>query len=167
MAQANQTEQATPRRREKAREKGQVARSRDLIGAASGMAAAFVLFVMIPGFPFAWRAFLRDCLESAVSGNLRMDALPPFYNHSGLFAATAAALGMGWIVALSSALAQGGLVFAPTSLLPAASRISPAGETEAIVLDHRAPRADEVSLAGHSRCLCWFRLRVPRLAPAR
>ena len=49
-----------------------------------------------------------------------------FLHHSGLFAATAAALGMGWIVALSSALAQGGLLFAPTSLLPAASRISPA-----------------------------------------
>src|SRR6266849_2933380 len=60
MPQANQTEQATPRRREKAREKGQVARSRDLI--------------------------------------------------------------------VASALAQGGLVFAPTSLLPSASRISPAAK---------------------------------------
>ena len=44
MAQESKTEQATPRRRESAREKGQVARSRDLIGAASGMAATFVLF---------------------------------------------------------------------------------------------------------------------------
>ncbi|MFI5110619.1 MAG: flagellar biosynthesis protein FlhB [Terriglobales bacterium] len=125
MAQDNQTEQATPRRRQKAREKGQVARSRDLIGAASGMAATFVLFSMMSTFPLAWRAFLRDCVDSAVSGNLRMDALSPFLTHSGLFLAVAAALGMGWIAALSSALAQGGLVFAPTSLLPSASRISP------------------------------------------
>jgi flagellar biosynthesis protein FlhB len=125
MPQANQTEQATPRRRQKAREKGQVARSRDLIGAASGMAATFVLFYLMSGFPLAWRAFFHDCLEGAASGTWRMDALPPFFNHFGLFAATAAALGLGWIVALSSALAQGGLVFAPASLMPAFSRMSP------------------------------------------
>jgi len=128
MAQANQTEQATPRRRQKAREKGQVARSRDLIGAASGMAAIFVLFSLMSSFPLAFRGFLHDCLEGAVSGSLRMDALPPFLNHSGLFVATAAALAMGWTVALASALAQGGLVFAPTSLLPTASRLSPAAK---------------------------------------
>jgi len=63
MAEANQTEQATPRRRQKAREKGQVARSRDLIGAASGMAAVFVLFALLSSFPLAWRGFFRDCLE--------------------------------------------------------------------------------------------------------
>src|SRR6266849_5165165 len=92
MPQANQTEQATPRRRQKAREKGQVARSRDLIGAASGMAATFVLFALMSTFPFAWRGFFHDCLAGAVSGDLRMDALPPFLSHSGLFVATAAVL---------------------------------------------------------------------------
>src|SRR5260370_3332196 len=94
MPQANQTEQATPRRREKAREKGQVARSRDLIGAASGMAATFVLFALMSTFPLAWRGFFHDCLAGAVSGDLRMDALPPFLPHSGLFFATAAHLGL-------------------------------------------------------------------------
>jgi flagellar biosynthetic protein FlhB len=128
MPQSNQTEQATPRRRQKAREKGQVARSRDLIGAASGMAATFVLFSLMSTFPFAWRGLFHDCLEDAVSGNLRMDGLPPVLNHAGLFVATTAALALGWIVALASALGQGGLVFAPTSLLPAASRISPAAK---------------------------------------
>jgi flagellar biosynthetic protein FlhB len=128
MPQANQTEQATPRRRQKAREKGQVARSRDLIGAASGMAATCVLFSMMSSFPFAWRAFFHDCLEGAVSSNFRMDGLPPFINHKHLFVATATALAIGWIVALASALAQGGLVFAPASLLPAASRMSPAAK---------------------------------------
>jgi len=125
MAHDNKTEQATPRRRQRAREKGQVARSRDLIGASSGIAATFVLFAMMSSFPQAWRGFLRACLDGAASGDLRMDALPPFPAHSGLFAATAAALGLGWIVALSSALAQGGIVFVPSSLLPTGSRISP------------------------------------------
>jgi flagellar biosynthetic protein FlhB len=128
MPQANQTEQATPRRRQKAREKGQVARSRDLIGAASGMAAIFVLFALMSSFPIAWRGFFHDCLEGAVSDNLRMDALSPFLTHAGLFVATGAALALGWMVALASALAQGGLVFAPASLLPTASRMSPAAK---------------------------------------
>jgi flagellar biosynthesis protein FlhB len=126
MPQANQTEQATPRRREKAREKGQIARSRDLIGASSGVAATLILFTQMAAFPQLWRAFLRDCLEGAASGSLRLDALQPFVTHLSVFAATAAALGLGWIVAVSSAVAQGGLVFAPASLLPMLSRISPA-----------------------------------------
>lgn len=128
MPQSNQTEQATPRRRQKAREKGQVARSRDLIGAASGMAATFVLFSLMSTFPAAFRGFFRDCLEGAVSGHLRMDALPPFQSHFRLFAATAAALGLGWTVALAAAVAQGGLVFAPESLMPTLSRMSPAAK---------------------------------------
>jgi flagellar biosynthesis protein FlhB len=128
MPEANQTEQATPRRRQKAREKGQVARSRDLIGAASGMAAVFVLAALMSSFPLAWRAFFHDCLEGAATGNLRIDSPVPFLTHSGLFLATGVALGLGWTAALASALAQGGLVFAPTSLLPTASRISPAAK---------------------------------------
>ena len=57
-----------------------------------------------------------------------MDALAPVLTHSGLFVATGAALALGWIAALASALAQGGLVFAPTSLLPSGSRMSPAAK---------------------------------------
>jgi FlhB/HrpN/YscU/SpaS family protein/FHIPEP family protein len=128
MAQDNKTEQATLRRRQRAREKGQVARSRDLIGAASGMAATMLLASQLPHFPQAWREFFHAALDGAASGSLRLDGLPPFLAHSGVFAATAAALGMGWIVAVSSALAQGGVVFAPSSLLPQASRISPAAK---------------------------------------
>jgi len=128
MAQENQTEQATPRRRQKAREKGEVARSRDLIGAASGMAATFLLFNLLGGFPSAWRNFLHDCLEGSISGGLRMDALPPLVGHRQLFFATTAALAGGWTVALASAVAQGGLVFSPASLLPKASRLSPAAK---------------------------------------
>lgn len=128
MPEANQTEQATPRHRQRAREKGQVARSRDLIGAASGMAATFVLFSMMSTFPLAWRAFFHDCLDGAVSGSLRMDTLPPILNHFALLLPIIVALGVGWIVALSSALAQGGLVFAPSSLMPTFSRMSPAAK---------------------------------------
>jgi flagellar biosynthesis protein FlhB len=131
MPEANQTEQATPRRRQRARERGQVARSRDLIGAVSGMAAVFVLFSLLTSFPPAWRGFFRDCLEVSTRlslDNARLNLLPLFLTHTGVFVAIASALGLGWVVALGAALAQGGLVFAPTSLLPAASRMSPAAK---------------------------------------
>jgi flagellar biosynthetic protein FlhB len=128
MAEANQTEQATPRRREKAREKGQIARSRDLIGAASGMAGIFVLVSFMSRFPLAWRGFLRDCLDVAGSGSPRMDASTALLTHVGLFTGTVAALGLGWTVALAAAVAQGGFVFVPTSLMPTLTRISPAAK---------------------------------------
>ncbi|MFZ3342198.1 MAG: EscU/YscU/HrcU family type III secretion system export apparatus switch protein [Terriglobales bacterium] len=126
MPESNQTEQATPRRRQKARERGQVSRSRDLIGTVAMVAASAVLLTQLPSFLHAWRGYLRDCLNGAISGNLRIEIVPPLVTHTGLFSATATALGLSWIAALSAAVAQGGLVFAPTSLLPTLSRISPA-----------------------------------------
>ncbi len=125
MADSNKTEQPSPRRREKAREKGQVARSRDMSAACAAVAATMILAYQMSNFPRAWGGFLRDCIEGAVSGNLRMDGLPPLQAHSGLFVATAAALAASWIVAISSSLAQGGLVLAPSALMPTASRINP------------------------------------------
>jgi len=132
MAQDNKTEQPTPRRRQRAREKGQVARSRDLSAACASLAATFLLASQMTRFPQSWREFLHSCLDGAVSGDLRMDSLPPFFTHLGMFAAVGAALGLGWLVAVSSALAQGGVVVAPTSLLPSASRISPSAKLRQI-----------------------------------
>ncbi len=130
MAHDNKTEQATPRRRQRAREKGQVARSRDLIGACSGLAATLLLAGQMPRFAQAWGRMLHGSLDASISGNLRMDGLPPFFTNSGLFVAVALVLGAGWVTAIASALAQGGPVFAPASLLPSASRMSPAKKLE-------------------------------------
>ena len=125
MAKDNKTEQASPRKREKAREKGQIPRSRDLSATCAALAATMLLAHQLSHFPQAWGGFLRDCLDGAVTGNLRMDGLPPFLAHSGLFVATAAALGVSWLVAVSSSLAQGGFVVAPSALMPTAARMNP------------------------------------------
>ena len=127
MPESNKTEQATPRRRQKAREKGQVARSRDLIGAAAGVAATLVLLRRCPLSPALWRALSPRLsewrrLRQPAHGLPAAVSLPTL----GLFSATAAALGLGWVAALVSAVAQGGLVFAPTSLMPSFPAISPA-----------------------------------------
>jgi len=126
MAQDNRTEQATPRRREKARERGQIPRSRDLSSTCASLAATFLLAQQMGQFPQAWGGFLRECVEGAISGHVRLDGLVPFLPHAALFSATAMALGVSWLVAVTMSLAQGGIVVAPSALLPSGSRISPA-----------------------------------------
>jgi len=126
MAADNKTEQPTPRRRQRAREKGQVARSRDLMGACSGLTATLLLASQMPHFAEAWRGMMRGCIDGSISGSLRMDGPPAFFSNSGLFGAVAIVLGAGWLAAVASGLAQGGIVLAPVSLLPSAARMSPA-----------------------------------------
>jgi flagellar biosynthetic protein FlhB len=126
MARDNKTERATPRRRQRAREKGQVARSRELMASTAGFVATLVLAFELPQFPHAWRLFLRSLLDQAANRSLRMESAPPFLAYSGVFLATAAALSFGWMTAVGSAVAQGGLVFAPQSLMPLGSRLNPA-----------------------------------------
>ncbi|HZQ67119.1 MAG TPA: EscU/YscU/HrcU family type III secretion system export apparatus switch protein [Terriglobales bacterium] len=124
MAQDNKTEKATPRRREKAREKGQVARSRDLISGTAAMAAILFVGVKAPGFGGLWRTFLRDLLAQANAGN--------FEFHGALAASApvwqgaAIAVALSWGAALIAAVAQGGIVLAPSALALAPSRMSPA-----------------------------------------
>src|SRR5271165_4267822 len=114
MADQNKTEKATPRRRLKAREQGQIARSRDLIAGLATMTAVMVLAWQLPGFVADWRGMLRHELDSAVTH--RNQLLPVWRNDFFLFRG----------VAMAGGLAQGGLVFAPAALMPNLSRLSPA-----------------------------------------
>jgi flagellar biosynthesis protein FlhB len=66
----DKTERPTPRRRQKAREKGQVARSRELAGSLSALAAIVLLAWLLPGWGGAWRAMLREQMERAVLGEM-------------------------------------------------------------------------------------------------
>src|SRR5258708_20683129 len=111
MAKDNKTEQASPRKREKAREKGQIPRSRDLSATCASLAATILLAHQLSHFPQAWGVFLRDCVDGAISGNLRMDGLPPFLAHSGLFVSTSASLAASWFVAGHPSCAHGSFVF--------------------------------------------------------
>ncbi len=64
MADQNKTEKATPRRRQKAREQGQVARSRDLVAGVGAIAAVMLLAWQLPSFAAGWRTLLRHELNS-------------------------------------------------------------------------------------------------------
>ena len=124
MADQNKTEKATPRRRLKAREQGQVARSRDLVAGLGTMTAVMVLAWQLPGFASDWRAMLRHELDSAVTH--RDQLLPVWRNDLGIFRGVALAASLSWLIATVGGVAQGGLLFAPAALQPNLSRLSPA-----------------------------------------
>jgi flagellar biosynthesis protein FlhB len=124
MADQSKTEKATPRRRLKAREQGQIARSRDLVAGLGTMTAILVLASQLPGFASDWRALLHHELDAAVTH--RDQLLPVWRNDLTIFRAVAIAGSLSWLVATAGGLAQGGLVFAPAALTPNLSRLSPA-----------------------------------------
>lgn len=128
MADQNRTEKATPRRRQKAREKGQVARSRDLIAGVGTMAAVLLLSWQLRAFAGDWRALLRHTLDSAATHPDQV--LPVWRNHLLIFRGFAIAASLSWLAATISGVAQGGLVFAPSALAPNLNRLNPASRLE-------------------------------------
>src|SRR5579864_2189478 len=129
MAQDNKTERATPRRRQKAREKGQVVRSRELVAGLATMAAALLFSWQLASFPALWRVLFRRTLDSALAGDAGARGLMVPWSLN-VFRGVAITLALTWMVAGLAALAQGGLVFAPASLAPTWSRLSPTSRLE-------------------------------------
>jgi flagellar biosynthesis protein FlhB len=122
----NKTEKPTPRRRQKAREQGQVARSRDLSGtlAVSGV-VGLIAWQGYSGIE-AWRNLLRHTFEFS-SGDPLTPAAPLFIWTGWTVARCAApVMAVAWALALVGGVAQGGLVFAPEALAPKVGRLSPA-----------------------------------------
>jgi len=126
MPDSNKTEQATPRRRQKAREQGQVARSRDVMTGLATMSAVLVAAATVPRFAGQWRELLRDSLQASAGARQGEGIL--WFAASGytLVRAAGAVLAASWTAAMLGALAQGGVVFAPAALQPTFSRLSPA-----------------------------------------
>jgi flagellar biosynthetic protein FlhB len=123
----NRTEQATPRRRQQAREKGQVLRSRDLVSTLTLLAVVFVL-AWSPGIWISrWHGYFAHMLETSVRSD--------WSDHVSVLGWTSLAVAQ-WLapvfavalcVAVASNLAQGGLVIATGALAPDWSRLNPAG----------------------------------------
>lgn len=123
----NKTERATPRRRQKARERGQVVRSRDLIASLATMAAILILCSQMKLFPSAWRDLLRDNLNAACAGDhFRFS----WARGVLIFRGVAITAILTWLCATLAAVAQGGVIFVPSSLAPNVSRISPASRMQ-------------------------------------
>lgn len=70
----DQTEKATPRRRQKAREEGQVVRSRELTGSLVLLTGTLFVGWFSGGFISQWRSALFSLLEEAGSSDLSLQA---------------------------------------------------------------------------------------------
>jgi len=125
MASDNRTEQATPRRRQKARERGQVARSRELSSSLALAAAVLLLAYRLPGSVQQFGRFLAKWLEFA-SGSGALPVSAALMDAGALVVNWCAPLMLGVLAtAVAASLAQGGPVVAAGALAPQWSRLSP------------------------------------------
>ena len=125
MADESKTEQATPRRREKARERGQVARSRELPSALALLTVTFMVWWQAEVWKLQWRDFLAHNL-SLPSDDLK--AYLTLLQRTVILVIRwgAPPLLMSWLIAAGGIVAQGGFVFAPAALEPKPEKLNPA-----------------------------------------
>jgi len=125
MADSSKTERATPRRRNKARESGQLARSRELpaVLALAGMAG--VLALMTSDSINHWTAFYRNSFYIASTGNIDPGGPLLFWSAIEVMRWIIPVLLAGMALSVVSGLAQGGFNFAPGALALKFDRFNP------------------------------------------
>ena len=131
MGDGNKTEQATPRRRNKAKEQGQIARSRELPSALGFAAVAGVLVLMAPSAITHWTSLYRNALYAA-AGNLDAGGPLLFWSTVEVLRWVTPILLAGSAVSIFAGLAQGGMNFAPEAMAPKFERFSPASKIQQI-----------------------------------
>lgn len=126
MAQDNRTEKGTGHRRQKAREQGQVVRSRELSSALAMLSA----IMMIAWQPFLswrdqWRALWTHLLVQASSGDI--SSVAPLLRETAVLVArwTIPAMCAACGVSALTSIAQTGIVFNLNALMPNFSRFNP------------------------------------------
>ncbi|MDX6385268.1 MAG: flagellar biosynthesis protein FlhB [Blastocatellia bacterium] len=132
---SDRTEKATPKRREVAREKGQVARRPELAAAASFLAALIMLRVDADQLLHRSAKLFQDANGYIVTREpLTIPAL------QGMFVTAGANLAMLCLPVIAAAMAagvagnfaQGGLTFAPKALMPKAERFNPVANVKRV-----------------------------------
>jgi flagellar biosynthesis protein FlhB len=126
LAQDNRTEKGTGHRRKKAREQGQVVRSRELARALA-MLSTIMMIAWQPLLSWRdqWRAMWSNFLSQASSGDI--SSVTPLLRETALLVArwTIPAMCAACGVSALASIAQTGLVFTPRALMPKLSRFNP------------------------------------------
>jgi len=130
----DRTEQATPRKRQKARERGQIARSRELMASVAVMTAIITLASEASAFPGQWRSLLRLTLDCGASrdfgngldGGIGSGVSLLLVLEKNVMSTAGLAIGLSFMATLLAAVSQGGLVFSPSALQPNLARFNPA-----------------------------------------
>ena len=121
------TEQATPKRLEEARKKGQIARSRELNMAAVMIAGSAFLFAGGPQLGTFFIDLMRSRLSFDASWLRHPDSMMAGLSEAGLSALTAFApfLLLAFIAAIFGGIAIGGWSFSPSPMAPKLSKLDP------------------------------------------
>ncbi len=121
------TEQATPRRIQEARRKGQVARSTDLTGALLLLALVVLLYAIKDQFFLDLQRYMSGYFSEVAHQQLTIKSLQFILNGSALFALKLLApfFGVALLVAIASNLVQVGFLFAPEALKPKGTTLNP------------------------------------------
>jgi flagellar biosynthetic protein FlhB len=125
MADEQRTERATPRRREKALERGQLVRSRELPSALTLLAVAALLRWGNGGFLAAWRDLLRHLLATGAHADLTSTASILGWTAWGTARWVFPPFAIAWGVSVMGLLTQGGFVVTPLALEPKWDRLNP------------------------------------------
>lgn len=125
MADANKTEKPTQQRRRKARERGQVVRSRELSNALAFGGAITVISWQSTDVIRQWRGLLSGCLDLSISEPLRVNGPALFWSGLAVLRWIVPVVATAWVLSVAGGLMQGGFVFAPQALAPNPERFNP------------------------------------------
>ena len=128
MADSNKTEQATPKRREKAREQGQLARSKELPSVLAIGGAIGALCLMTQGAVTHWTTFYRNILDTAATSDLQSNGPILFWSSVEVFRWTVPVLSAALVLSVSAGFAQGGFSISPKALELKFDRFNPASK---------------------------------------
>jgi flagellar biosynthetic protein FlhB len=128
MADSSKTEQATQKRQNKAREQGQVARSRELPGVLAFAAVAGTMALLAPSAITHWTVLFRNTLNAAASADIEANGPVIFWTAVEAMRWIAPILMAGMMVSVLAGLAQGGVNFAPGALALKFDRFNPASK---------------------------------------
>ena len=132
MPEANQTEKATPQRRKKAREQGQIARSREFPNLLAMAGVLGTVTMMCSGMGAHWRSFYVSALNTASDDHFAGNGTMFFWTGLEVLRWIAPALLMALLLSVGAGLAQGGISVAPAALQPKFQRFSPASRMKQI-----------------------------------
>jgi flagellar biosynthetic protein FlhB len=125
MPESDKTQKATPHRRKKAREQGQVARSREFGNVLALVGAAVTLSAMSTDMAEHWSTFYHGLLVAACEGDVSADGPVLFWSTVEVLRWIVPVLLVAVLLSVAVTLAQGGLNFAPAALTPKFERFSP------------------------------------------
>lgn len=125
MPESDKTQKATPHRRKKAREQGQVVRSREFGSVLALVGVTSTLAVLCSDLVPRWAAFYHGLLMAACEGDIGANGPIWFWSAVEVLRWIVPILLVAMLLSVSVTLAQGGLNFAPSALAPKFERLSP------------------------------------------